>query len=65
MGLGQYVVEGNKAYRFSPKYPDLQIYTPQDQLKGSQVFFYAVNLQKQNPELLRLGEDAGLDTPGD
>ncbi len=60
LGLGQYVVEGNKAYRFSPRYPDLQIYTPRDQFKGSQVDFYAVNMKKQNPELLRLGEDAGL-----
>lgn len=60
LGLGQYVVEGNKAFRFSPRYPDLQIYTSRDQFKGSQVFFYAINMEKQNPELLRLGEDAGL-----
>jgi hypothetical protein len=60
VGLGQYVVEGNKAYRFSPKYPDLQIYTPRDQFKGSQICFYAINMEEQNPELLRLGEDAGL-----
>ena len=60
LGLGQYVMEGNKAYRFSPKYPDLQNYTPQDQLKGSQVWFYAINMEHKNPELLKLGEDAGL-----
>jgi hypothetical protein len=60
LGLGQYVMEGNKAYRFSPRYPDLQNYTPQDQLKGSQVKFYAINMEKENPELLKLGEDAGL-----
>jgi hypothetical protein len=60
LGLGQYVMEGNKAYRFSPKYPDLQNYTPQDQLKGSQVKFYAINMDQENPELLKRGEDAGL-----
>ena len=60
LGLGQYVVDGNKAYRFSPKYPDLQIYSQEDQLKGSQVFYYAVNMEEQNPDLLKLGEDAGL-----
>jgi hypothetical protein len=60
LGLGQYVMNGNKAFRFSPKYPELQNITPQDEVKGSQVIFYAINLDKQDPELLRLGEDAGL-----
>ncbi|MCK4852639.1 MAG: pyruvate, phosphate dikinase [Bacteroidales bacterium] len=60
LGLGQYVVGGYKAYRFSPKYPDLENYTPQEQIKGSQVFFYAINMEKEDPELLRLGQDAGL-----
>lgn len=59
VGLGQYVMNGNKAYRFSPKYPELQNNTPQEEVKGSQVIFYAINLEKQNPEL-SLGEDAGL-----
>ena len=59
VGLGQYVMDGNKAYRFSPKYPELQNSTPQEEVKGSQVNFYAINLEKQNPEL-KLGEDAGL-----
>ncbi len=61
LGLGQYVMNGNKAYRFSPKYPELQNITPQEEIKGSQVIFYAINLGKQNPEL-SLGEDAGLIT---
>jgi hypothetical protein len=59
VGLGQYVMNGNKAYRFSPKYPELQNHTPQEEVKGSQVMFYAINLERQNPEL-KLGEDAGL-----
>jgi len=59
VGLGQYVMNGNKAYRYSPKYPELQNNTPQEEVKGSQVMFYAINLEKQNPELSQ-GEDAGL-----
>ncbi|MFC2115236.1 PEP/pyruvate-binding domain-containing protein [Bacteroidota bacterium] len=60
MGLGQYVVEGEKAYRFSPKYPALQNNTPQEEMKGSQVGFYAINMEKPELDLLELGQDAGL-----
>jgi len=59
LGLGRYVVEGEKAYRFSPKYPNLEINTPKDQYKGSQLHFYGVDLKKENVNLLE-GEDAGL-----
>ena len=59
LGLGRYVVEGEKAFRFSPKYPNLEINTPTDQYKGSQLHFYAVDLKKENVNLLE-GEDAGL-----
>jgi hypothetical protein len=59
LGLGRYVVEGEKAYRFSPKYPTLEINSAKDQYKGSQVHFYAVDLKKENVNLLE-GEDAGL-----
>ncbi|MCD4834822.1 MAG: pyruvate, phosphate dikinase [Bacteroidales bacterium] len=59
LGLGQYVVEGEKAFRFSPSYPNLEIISTKDLYKGSQVHFYAVNLAKENIDLLE-GEDAGL-----
>jgi len=59
LGLGRYVVEGEKAFRFSPLYPNLEINSPKDQYKGSQVYFYAVDLKKQEVNLLE-GEDAGL-----
>jgi hypothetical protein len=59
LGLGRYVVEGEKAFRFSPRYPDLEINSAKDQYKGSQVYFYAVDLAKQDVNLLD-GEDAGL-----
>jgi hypothetical protein len=59
LGLGRYVVEGERAFRFSPMYPTLEINSPKDQYKGSQVHFYAVDLQKKDVNLLE-GEDAGL-----
>ncbi|HRZ77911.1 MAG TPA: PEP/pyruvate-binding domain-containing protein, partial [Bacteroidales bacterium] len=59
LGLGKYVVEGEKAYRFSPRYPTLDINSPRDQYKNSQVEFFAVDLSKTDLSLLE-GEDAGL-----
>jgi len=59
LGLGRYVVEGEKAFRFAPRYPSLEINSAKDQYKGSQVYFYAVDLKKQDVNLLE-GEDAGL-----
>ena len=58
-GLGQYVVEGEKAYRFSPCYPTLEITSTKDLYKNSQVHFYAVNLGQSDLNLLE-GEDVGL-----
>jgi hypothetical protein len=52
-------VEGEKAFRFSPLYPNLEINSPKDQLQGSQVHFYAVDLKKKDVNLME-GEDAGL-----
>jgi len=59
VGLGKYVVEGEKAYRFSPKYPTTAITSTKDQVQNSQVQFYAVNLKNQDPDLLE-GDTAGL-----
>lgn len=59
LGLGRYVVEGERAFRFSPSYPNLEINTPQEMYKGSQVHFYAVDLKKKEVNLLE-GEEAGL-----
>lgn len=58
-GLGKYVVEGEKAYRFSPKYATTEILTPKDQVRGSQTEFYAVDLRKKEFNLLE-GDTAGL-----
>lgn len=59
IGLGTYVVEGEKAYRFSPKYPTTVNASPKDQFANSQVEFFAVNRKKKEINLLE-GENAGL-----
>ncbi len=59
LGLGKYVVEGEKAYRFSPKYPALDLITPKDQYRNSQLDFFAVDLNKMDIDLLE-GDTAGL-----
>ncbi|MCF8368340.1 MAG: pyruvate, phosphate dikinase [Bacteroidales bacterium] len=61
-GLGKYVVEGEKAYRFSPKYPTTDINSPKDQIQNSQTEFYAVDLAKKDVNLLE-GDIAGLIKP--
>ena len=59
LGLGHYVVEGEKAYRFSPVYPSTDILSHHDQYENSQVHFYAVNMAPSDLNLLE-GENAGL-----
>ncbi|MCU0460799.1 MAG: pyruvate, phosphate dikinase [Bacteroidales bacterium] len=61
VGLGHYVVEGERAFRFSPSYPALDIISHHDLYRNSQVYFYAVDLNKKNLNLLE-GENAGLVT---
>ena len=62
VGLGKYVVEGNRAYRFSPKYPGIEINSPKDQFKNSQVKFCVVDLNRKDLDLM-VGEEAGLSFP--
>jgi hypothetical protein len=61
VGLGHYVVEGERAFRFSPAYPALDIISQEDLYKNSQVHFYAVDMSKKDLNLLE-GENAGLIT---
>lgn len=53
IGLGTYVVEGEKAFRFAPKYPKIQLSSMEDQIKQSQTYFYAVDLKHPNINLLQ------------
>jgi DNA-binding NarL/FixJ family response regulator len=62
LGLGKTVMEGEKALRFSPKYPQLlpQRSAVEDILENSQQFFYALKMGGDSPELDIL-EDANLE----
>lgn len=59
VGLGKYVVEGERTYRFCPKYPTLINYSTADLIKNSQVEFLAVDLRQREINLLE-GDEAGL-----
>ena len=59
VGLGKYVVEGNRAFRFSPKYPGTRINSLKDQFNNSQVWFYAIDMNRKDLDLLE-GELAGI-----
>ncbi len=59
LGLGKYVVEGERSYRFCPKYPTLINYSTNDLVKNSQVEFFGVDLLKHDINLLE-GDEAGL-----
>jgi hypothetical protein len=61
VGLGQYVMEGERSFRFSPAYPSIDIISHKDLYKNSQVHFYAVDMSKRTLNLLE-GETAGLTT---
>ena len=59
VGLGKYVVEGDKAYRFSPPYPEMDVVPPKEQLRTTQKHFYALDMSRTATDLYR-GEDATL-----
>ncbi len=59
VGLGKYVVEGEKTYRYCPEYPNLEIYSATDMYKNSQLHFYAVDMRQKKFDLLE-GDDAAL-----
>ncbi len=59
LGLGMYVVSGGKTYHFSPEKPDVQNASLKDLVKNTQTYFYAVNLNKENIDLIK-GEEAAL-----
>jgi DNA-binding NarL/FixJ family response regulator len=58
IGLGKYVVGGEKTHRFCPEHPKLQLASIEDQMKDSQKYFYAINMQKDDFDLVKDGEDA-------
>lgn len=60
LGLGHYVVQGEKAYRFSPKYPDLEVNSPQNLLRDSQVDFVSLDMKCQDQDMLAGGSGGNL-----
>lgn len=62
VGLGYYVVGGQKSFRFSPVYPGIDIMSVNDMVKSTQVEFYAVDLNRKDIDYLNDGEDAPLAT---
>jgi len=58
VGLGKYVVGGEKAWRFCPKYPNLELNSIQDQIKDSQTYFYALNLESEEFDINNCHEDS-------
>lgn len=59
-GLGTYVVDGWKSYRFSPRYPNVSMYSTKDLVNGTQVQFYALDCLNTDIDLLKYGELAAL-----
>ncbi len=58
VGLGKYVVGGEKAWRFCPKYPNLELNSIQDQIKDSQTHFYALNMKVEELDNKNHKEDS-------
>ena len=58
-GLGKYVIDGEKAWRFCPKYPTIDFVSQEDIFKESQVSFYALDMERSSVNLLA-GADSTL-----
>ncbi len=59
VGLGKYVVDGERAFRFAPPYPEMDMLPPKEQLRTTQRNFYALDLSRTVLDL-ESGEDATL-----
>jgi len=60
MGLGHYVVNGERAYRFSPKHPNVEMSSIQSQLRDSQVEFIALDMINSEVDFCNDGSEANL-----
>jgi hypothetical protein len=57
LGLGMYVVGGEKSHRFCPKYPKLELKSLSDQIKDSQTYFYALRLNDSTLESIKVDNE--------
>jgi len=51
-GLGTYVVDGDNAFRFCPKYPKMDIISEGNQIKNTQQYLYCVDLENKAPDIM-------------
>jgi DNA-binding NarL/FixJ family response regulator len=60
LGLGMYVVGGEKTHRFCPKHPKLQLSSIKDQMRDSQQELYAIDMNLTEFDLKEHGEIAAI-----
>jgi hypothetical protein len=60
IGLGCYVVDGRASYRFSPRYPKLDVVSSQARIEGTQRTFFALDMERPVNDL-SLGSDTTLE----
>jgi len=60
IGLGMYVVGGEKAYRFCPRYPQINTSSDHDLVRDSQKEFYAIDMDHTQFDLESGGENAAI-----
>jgi hypothetical protein len=60
IGLGMYVVGGENAYRFCPKYPEINTICIHDLVRDSQKEFYAIDMDHSQFDLENGGESAAI-----
>ncbi|MCX6221563.1 MAG: pyruvate, phosphate dikinase [Bacteroidia bacterium] len=60
MGLGQAVSGGEKAFRFCPKYPAMNVGSISDQVRDTQREFYAIDLTHNEFDMFQEGELAAI-----
>ena len=61
VGLGCYVVDGRAAFRFSPRYPKLDVVSAGARIEGTQRFFFALDMEREKFDILP-GSDATLES---
>jgi len=59
LGLGTWVVGGGAAHRFCPRYPKLDVLSPDQSLENTQRYFHALDMGSSAPDLYA-GEMASL-----
>jgi DNA-binding NarL/FixJ family response regulator len=60
VGLGMYVVGGENAFRFCPKYPKINTVSDTDLIRDSQKEFYAIDMDHSQFDLENGGENVAI-----